>query len=307
MTGGRSLRIGRGPLRATVATTGATLVHAESGGHPVLSGPGRVAPELGHHGAVLAPWPNRTGRGRYEFDGVRHQLPVDDAAYGHAIHGFAYAREWRVDRHTPDEVSLSLELRDEPGYPFHIGLSVGYRATPDTLRCEARWSNLGRGDAPFGIGFHPYLLPGPSALDRWLLEVPADTVLDVDPATALPTRLLQASGTEFDFRTARPVGTAAFSRAFGALRRTDGHATVRVTDPERFTLQMEVSAAFGWVQVFTGDLPDPRHRRRGLAVEPQTCPPNALATGQDLLRLRPGRAGTAWWRLRVSQPYVYPS
>lgn len=300
MTGGRSLQIGRVPLHATVDTTGATLVHAESGGHPVLSGPGRVAPDLGHHGAVLAPWPNRTGRGRYEFGGAAHQLPINDAAYGHAIHGFAYDRPWTVDRHTPDEVSLRLELRDEPGYPFHVGLAVSYRVTSSTLRCQARWRNLGSGDAPFGLGFHPYLLPGPSVLDDWILEVPAHTVLDVDPATALPTRLLRTGGTEFDYRSPRPIGTASFSRAFGALRRTAGRATVRVTDPARFTLLVEFSAAFGWVQVFTGDLPDPRHRRRGLAVEPQTCPPNALATGHDLLRLRPGQAGAGWWELRVT-------
>jgi aldose 1-epimerase len=67
-----------------------------------------------------------------------------------------------------------------------------------------------------------------------------------------------------------------------------------VSDPQRFTSQVEFSAAFRWVQASTGDIPDPRRRRRGLAVEPQTCPPNALATGQDLLRLQPGQTGAAW-------------
>jgi aldose 1-epimerase len=49
------------------------------------------------------------------------------------------------------------------------------------------------------------------------------------------------------------------------------------------------------LQLFTGDvLPEPR-RRRGLAVEPMTCPPNALQTGVDVRRLEPGESTTASW------------
>jgi len=51
--------------------------------------------------------------------------------------------------------------------------------------------------------------------------------------------------------------------------------------------------AWPWVQVFTGDLPDVR--RRGLAVEPMTCPPQALRTGEGLLRLEPGDAFRGEW------------
>ena len=47
------------------------------------------------------------------------------------------------------------------------------------------------------------------------------------------------------------------------------------------------------MQVFTGDLPDVR--RRGLAVEPMTCPPQALRTGEGLLRLEPGDAFRGEW------------
>jgi galactose mutarotase-like enzyme len=41
-------------------------------------------------------------------------------------------------------------------------------------------------------------------------------------------------------------------------------------------------------------VPEPR-RRRGLAVEPMTCPPNAFATGESVLRLGPGESATASW------------
>jgi aldose 1-epimerase len=51
-----------------------------------------------------------------------------------------------------------------------------------------------------------------------------------------------------------------------------------------------------WVQVFTGDLPDVR--RRGLAIEPMTCPPNAFTTGEGLIRLDPGDVFEGSWGFR---------
>ncbi|HWU31187.1 MAG TPA: galactose mutarotase, partial [Microbacterium sp.] len=54
-----------------------------------------------------------------------------------------------------------------------------------------------------------------------------------------------------------------------------------------------------WVQVHTADLPDPAASRRGLAVEPMTCPPDAFNSGTDLIVLEPGAAHTAGWSIRA--------
>ncbi len=43
------------------------------------------------------------------------------------------------------------------------------------------------------------------------------------------------------------------------------------------------------LMVFTGDSLPADHRRRGIAIEPMTCPPNAFRTGEDVIRLEPGR------------------
>ena len=53
-----------------------------------------------------------------------------------------------------------------------------------------------------------------------------------------------------------------------------------------------------WQQVFSGDLPD--IRRRGLAVEPMTCPPQAFRTGEDVIRLEPGERWSGEWGIEVS-------
>ena len=57
--------------------------------------------------------------------------------------------------------------------------------------------------------------------------------------------------------------------------------------------------AAGWLQVFTGDPLRPDRRRKALAIEPMTCPPNAFVTADDLLVLEPGQAVTHTWGIQV--------
>jgi aldose 1-epimerase len=52
---------------------------------------------------------------------------------------------------------------------------------------------------------------------------------------------------------------------------------------------------FRWVQVFTPyDFPG-AHGGFAVAVEPMTCPPDALNSGIDLLHLDPGESWTGRW------------
>jgi aldose 1-epimerase len=56
--------------------------------------------------------------------------------------------------------------------------------------------------------------------------------------------------------------------------------------------------AWPFQQVFTGDLPDVG--RRGLAVEPMTCPPQAFGTGEGVIRLEPGDRWSGEWGIEVA-------
>jgi aldose 1-epimerase len=58
--------------------------------------------------------------------------------------------------------------------------------------------------------------------------------------------------------------------------------------------------AYDWLQVFTGDPLEPAMRRTALAVEPMTCPPNAFASGENLVTLAPGESVTSRWGLQAS-------
>ena len=104
-------------------------------------------------------------------------------------------------------------------------------------------------------------------------------------------------GTEYDFRQPRQIGSTTLDHAFTDLVRDgDGLAKVELRDPDHGTsVALWVDESYPYLMLFTGDtLPDAR-RRRGLAVEPMTCPPNAFRTGDALIRLNPGGSLTSTW------------
>ena len=294
----RSASLAGGLYRATVSAVGATLTTLRCSDRALIHGVDPVDVSQGYHSAVLAPWPNRIDRGAYQFAGTRYQLPINDEAYGHAIHGFVADAVWAWESRTDDTVTLSTRIDPDPGYPHSLGLQVTYTVDGTGLSCRTVATNLGDAPAPFGLGFHPYLTAGPHPLDEWVLHVPASHLLDVDPATLIPTDLVPTAGSGVDFRTPAAISTRAFSHAYTGWE-TQGWHSVRVRDPSGSGVVLDMCPTFRWVQIFTADLPTPRHRRAGLGVEPMTCPPNALATGRDLSVLAPGGTTTATWRLRA--------
>ena len=83
-------------------------------------------------------------------------------------------------------------------------------------------------------------------------------------------------------------------------RDADGLAWASLDDPatER-GVAMWVDDRFGYLMCYTGDtLDDPARRRTALAVEPMTCPPDALRSGRDLVVLEPGQQWEGSWGLR---------
>ncbi|WP_366518101.1 hypothetical protein [uncultured Georgenia sp.] len=57
-------------------------------------------------------------------------------------------------------------------------------------------------------------------------------------------------------------------------------------------------AAAPWLQIYTGELVG----RRGVAVEPMTCPPDAFNSGVDLVELAPGEQHTLTFRIDAVAP-----
>jgi len=302
-----------GDYEATVTELGAGLRSLTHRGRQVITGyePDELPPAGA--GQLLAPWPNRIDGGRYSFSGASYQLELSEAARGNAIHGLTRWANWEAtarestqiapDQSATDGVTLSHVLHGRPGYPFCLALSASYRlCASEGLLVAVTAENLGSRPAPYGTGSHPYLTTGASSVDACELQLPAALWLPTD-ARGIPSGPPQhVAGSQFDFRAARLIGDTNLDHALTGLTRDEsGLAWARLASAEA-TLGLWAGPGYEWLQVFTGDGLAAGLRRRALAIEPMTCPPNAFATGENLLTLAPGDSVTHTWGIEVLHP-----
>jgi aldose 1-epimerase len=249
-------------------------------------------------GIIAAPWPNRIPDGRYTFDGVNHEVPVNEPERACALHGFAFGKAWTLESRDNSSVKLSCPLEPTSGYPFSLHLTAHYRLSAEGLHSLVTAANTGVDAAPYGVCPHPYLLAGPAPLDEWTLQIPADSFLEVTPDRLLPVATRTVAGHEFDFRTPRAIGSTKIDHAFTAVAfDNDGCAQLTARDPGGTGVGMSWDRSCPWLQVHTADKQPPFPTRLGLAVEPMTCPPDAFNSGQDLVRLEPGATHEASWSI----------
>jgi aldose 1-epimerase len=297
---GDQYQIEAGPYRATATGLGAGLRELEHDGKPLIHG--YDADELPPAGAgqLLAPWPNRIDGGRYTFGGEDHQLALSEPTRSTAIHGLTRWAPWTCVRHDADAVVLRSVPHGQQGYPFGVEIDAEYRVDAATgLHVAITARNRGRRAAPYGNGWHPYLTVRTPSVDECELTLPAAQWLPLDDRgiPSGPPRLVD--GTDYDFRQARRIGTTQLDTALTALTRdgdsgTDGRAWAHLT-ANGTTVSMWAGQGYRWLQVFTGDPLTPDRRRKAVAIEPMTCPPNAFVTGHDLLVLQPGDELTHRW------------
>jgi len=252
------------------------------------------------HGAPLIPWPNRLGDGRYSFDGVEYQLALTEPEKHNAIHGLLRWRSWDLLERAADHVAVGTRLHPMQGYPFTLDVRIDYRLSEHGLVVRTTATNAGTEDCPYGCGQHPYLSPGDADIDSCSLEFGAATRILTSPDRQLPTGTEQVAGTSYDFSRLRQVGDLHIDYAFTDLERDgDGRSWVRLHAPDGMTAQLWVDAGYPLVELFTADTLSDDRRRRGLGVEPMTCPPNAFQTGERVLRLRPGQSASTEWGVQL--------
>ena len=291
---GQQYRIAYDRHEAVAVELGAGLREYTVDGRPIIDGYPAAGTATGSRGLPLLPWPNRLGDGRYQFEGETHQLPINRAGEHTAIHGLTRSIPWRLLELTASRVALATTLFRQPGYPFTLSLRVSYELSAGGLTVETTARNDGERALPYGAGHHPYLAVTGRPLDEATLVVPATHRLLTD-SRGLPTGSVEAvEGTPYDFRRPRSIGDGRLDTCYlGLIRDPDGRARVRVEETVLW-----IDEPYAYLMLFTGDtLPDPAERRRGLAVEPMTCPPDAFRTGTGVIVLPPGGAVTARWGL----------
>ena len=298
---GRQFEIRAGDQSAVVTEVGATLRSYRVEGREFLDTFGPEAMSDHSRGQALLPWPNRIEGGRYEFEGEEYQLPINEVDKNAALHGLVCWSNWNCLEHEEERVSMGLVLHAQKGYPHVLSLEIEYALSGVGLRVRTTATNIGGTRLPFGTSNHPYFTVGTPKVDASRLRVPAGTYFQTDE-NLIPTGQFGVEGTEYDFREGREVGDLVLDTCFTEVAPdSDGLTRVVLTHPDgnpEITLWMDSENDF--IQVFTGDtLPD-EDKRRGIAIEPMTCAPNAFNTGVGLRVLQPGETFTTAWGIAVT-------
>lgn len=268
----------------------------------------QVSPVPFAAGCLLAPWPNRVDGGNFTFQGETYHLEINEPDRHNAIHGFVRERSWELDPETSDNpaaVSLTLEMEPQPGWPWRLKYVMNWSVdATQGLRGELRVSNLSDTPCPFGFGWHPYLSAGGASLDECTLRISVGNNLVLDSTRNLPTGLEHPADTVLG--QARPVALRGLwlDHAFRAQPEPDGYVRAALCRVDGSGTELSAGPWCRWLQIYTAD---PARQQafpgvddgRALAVEPMTCPPNALSRNQDVLVLEPGKPETFTFGLRA--------
>ena len=291
---GQQFEIASGGVGAVVTEVGAGLRSFTVGGVPYVETheAGRRPPR--GSGSLLAPWPNRVAGGRWTWEGTPQQLALTEPAAGNAIHGLLRHVLWEAE-HEAESVRLTAVAPPQPGWPEPVRVAVRYTVGYEGLTVTTVATNLGEWPVPFGLGFHPYLRAGDAETDDSTLRLAATTELPLE--AQLPAGLARPLAGADPLRDGRPLRGVSLDSAFGGCEPdpVDGRVRHTLTAPDGSGVALWADPDFRWVQVFTPE--DFPGRGRAVAVEPMTCPPDALNSGTDLIVLEPGKAWTGSWGL----------
>jgi aldose 1-epimerase len=300
---GEQLAIAHGDQRAVVTEVGATLRTYVKGGVAVVEGFAGEEVPSGARGQLLYPWPNRMGDGQWSFSDRTARPTVDDVEHSTAIHGTVRWRPFRIEAVNQNRCVLSLLLHPTPEFPFLSEVAVAYHLGSLGLTVTTTVTNRDDVPIPFGLGFHPYLAVTTPTIEGAELVVPARAHVAVDDRQLPTGEILPVAGNDLDFTRAKSVSGHDLDVTYTELTRDDlGLATVSVRDSDGGAVELSMDRNFPYVQVFTGDSLERGRRRTSIAVEPMTCPPDALRSGKDIVVLEPGQHWAGSWRLRRTSP-----
>lgn len=289
----REVELTAGGASLAVDLRGGALRRLTVGDWEVLDGYPAGGTLPGRRGGVLLPWPNRIRDGRWTWEGEELQLEVASPSAPNAQHGLVTWQPWTVLATTGNTATVGTTVLPRPGYPFRLAAAIDHVLSADRLTVTLRVRNTGDRRAPLGAGFHPYFSVGATedgGIADAEVDLPGRTELIVDGG-------LPAGGRRPFQGAVGRIGDRAFDTPLTDLDRdADGWARARLRGAAG-ELELAVDEAWPWLLVYSGDTLPEGQRRRSLALEPMSCPANALADGVDVVVLEPGETWAGTWTL----------
>ncbi len=228
-----------------------------------------------YRGAKLLPWPNRIRDGRYRFEEMEYNVPINEKDRNTALHGLLYNKPLVVvgNKAGAEKAVLLLAHRFEgadDGYPFKLDVEIEYRLDAAGFTCTTTARNVGYATLPFADGWHPYFTLG-KPIDKLRLDIPVEETFGVDKQMipVVKERFKfdgRLSGVEFD------TGFIVSGKGMSRLIDTETGLTVVLWQDE----------SYPYLQVYT------HPSRKSISIEPMSAATNAFNSGEGLTALRPG-------------------
>lgn len=275
---GKTINLISDDYTATIVTMGGAIANLKyKGRHIVMPFQPHTIP-IAHQGKILAPWPNRIADGRYTYNNQEYQLPITDVKTNCATHGLVAWKDWVIaDMHT-SFVELETYVSPIYGYPFLIKLSAHYEVIDGMgLKVDLKALNVGKEEAPFGIGMHPYITCEGLSIDECKLSMPFDECFSNNERKC-PESRVKVEDLGFNFKEPSLVGTTEIDHCF--IAQNAPHVSTVQLESKKIQVYLKTSAPY--IQLFT----PAKLNRRCLAVEPMSCPGNSFNNGIGLIRLK---------------------
>lgn len=288
----QGVRITAGDYRATIDPRGASLAELTYRGVPLTRAYTPTELRPAYSGASLAPWPNRVVDGTWDDRGTARQLPITEVERHHALHGLIADTIFHVAETQPACVQLAAAIPATDGYPYPLDVRATFTLADSGLCWQLRAASPVAG-APIGLGVHPYLCVGDGEVDHWQLRANVAQMLTARGERLLPGEL-QSPPAAWDFASGpKLLAGQVIDHAFAL----SGPARATLSNPAggQVCSAVTITADANWLQIYTCDAPGAA-KRKFVAIEPQTCAPNALANMADpqlgLPRLQAGEAAS---------------
>ncbi|HEX5659467.1 MAG TPA: galactose mutarotase [Polyangiales bacterium] len=211
---------------------------------------------------VLFPSPGKLRDDTFSYEGKRGALKQ---------HGFARNLPWTVEGST---LTLEANAQTRAQFPWDFRYALTITLQGARLRLGIRVENPGVEPLPFGLGFHPYFVLRDKTAAK--IDTQASTIFDNVTKEVRPF-------TGFDFtRKEQDLYLLDHGSTHSALHYGDGS-------------RLEVRASPDFTRWVVWSLADKDY----VCIEPWTSPPDALNTGEGLLRLAPGATHDAWVELEL--------
>ncbi|CAB4548239.1 unannotated protein [freshwater metagenome] len=276
--------IAQGSMSAKIQTIGGSLIGLSDAGFELIEP--NTAKDL-YPGSILAPWPNRIKDGKYQFDGLKYQLPINEISRSNSLHGLVAHVDWQINEQAQNKLKLKYTLDLPNIYPGKLLLTVYYEINNNCLSVKISSKNIGSQSAPYGVSIHTYFIAGKIVKNNQLfLKVPADKYLDVDSLRLLPISLKPIENTEFDFQKLRQIGSTFIDHAF--RHKENLPREVELQDHLGRGVMLEFDQSSKWIQIHTADRNGAEQSRNTVAIEPMSCPPDAFNSDVDVINLKPG-------------------